>query len=109
MSPLKSLIGRLNRLRHENPALQRDWNLRFHPVDNSQLLAYSKQHGDNLVLVVVNLDFHHPQSGWVEMDFDGEFQVHDVLSGGTYTWRRGRNYVQLSPHQLPAHVFRVVR
>ena len=106
---LKSLIGRLNRLRHENPALQRDWNLRFHPVDNHQVLAYSKQHGDNLVLVVVNLDFHHPQSGWVELDFEGSFQVHDVLSGGRYTWSRGRNYVQLSPHQLPAHVFKVER
>jgi starch synthase (maltosyl-transferring) len=106
---LKSLIGRLNRLRHENPALQRDWNLRFHPVDNPQLLAYSKQHGDHLVLVVVNLDFHHPQSGWVDLDFDGDFQVHDVLSGGRYTWSRGRNYVQLSPHQLPAHVFEVER
>lgn len=106
---LKSLIGRLNRLRRDNPALQRDWNLRFHPVDNPQMLAYSKQHGDSRVLVVVSLDFHHPQSGWVDLDFDGEFQVHDVLSGGRYTWSRGRNYVQLSPHPLPAHVFKVAR
>jgi starch synthase (maltosyl-transferring) len=106
---LKALIARLNRLRHDNPALQRDWNLRFHPVDNHQLLAYSKQHGDNIILVVVNLDFHHPQSGWVELDFEGSYQVHDVLSGGRYAWSRGRNYVQLSPHQLPAHVFQVQR
>jgi starch synthase (maltosyl-transferring) len=106
---LQALIARLNRLRHENPALQSDWSLRFHPVDNHQLLAYSKQHGDNVILVVVNLDFHHPQSGWVDLDLEGSYQVHDVLSGGRYNWSRGRNYVQLSPHQLPAHVFQVQR
>jgi starch synthase (maltosyl-transferring) len=106
---LRELIGRLNRIRHENVALQRDWSLRFHPVDNHQLLAYSKREGMNVVLTVVNLDFHHPQSGFVEVDIDGSFEVHDLLSGGRYTWSRGRNFVELNPHTLPAHVFKVVR
>ena len=106
---LRELIARLNRIRHDNPALQRDWSLRFHPVDNHQMLAYSKTHESNIILTVVNLDFHHPQSGWVDLDIDGTFQVEDLLSGGRYTWSRGRNYVQLDPHRLPAHVFRVVR
>jgi starch synthase (maltosyl-transferring) len=106
---LSQLIGRLNRIRHENPALQRDWSLRFHPVDNPQLLAYSKREGANTILSVVTLDFHHPQSGWVDLDLDGSFEVHDLLSGGRYTWQRGRNFVELNPHTLPAHVFRVTR
>ncbi len=42
---LRELIARLNRIRHENPALQRDWSLRFHPIDNPQLLVYSKREG----------------------------------------------------------------
>jgi starch synthase (maltosyl-transferring) len=106
---LKELIGRLNRVRHENAALQSDWSLRFHPVDNSQLLAYSKRAGTHIILAIVNLDFHNPQSGWVDLDIDGSFEVHDLLSGGRYTWKRGPNFVELNPHTLPAHVFEVIR
>jgi starch synthase (maltosyl-transferring) len=105
---LKELIGRLNRVRRENAALQSDWSLRFHPVDNPHLLAYSKRAGANIILAIVNLDFHNPQSGWVELDIDGSFEVHDLLSGGRYTWSRGRNFVELNPHTLPAHVFKVL-
>jgi starch synthase (maltosyl-transferring) len=106
---LKELIARLNRIRHENAALQSDWSLRFHPTDNHQLLAYSKREGANLVLTVVNLDFHHSQAGFVDVDIEGGFEVLDLLSGGRYRWSRGRNFVELNPHTLPAHVFRVVR
>jgi len=97
---LAPLITRLNQIRNQNPALQSDWSLRFHPIDNEQLIAYSKDD----ILVVVNLDVHHPQSGFVEF---GPCEVHDLLSGGHYTWGAGRNYVELSPHTLPAHVFKV--
>ena len=37
------------------------------------------------------------------------FEVHDLLSGGRYTWTGSRNYIELNPQQLPAHVFKVVR
>src|SRR5206468_5976316 len=39
---LRGLISKLNEVRKENPALQSDWSLRFHPTDNEQLLCYSK-------------------------------------------------------------------
>ena len=39
---LKQLVALVNKIRHENLALQSDWSLRFHPVDNDQLIAYSK-------------------------------------------------------------------
>ncbi len=106
---LSGLIGRLNRIRRENAALQSDWSLRFHPVDNAQLLVYSKEAGDNLILVAVNLDLHHPQSGWVDFELHGTCQVHDLLSGGRWTWTGRRNYIELDPHTLPAHVFKVIR
>jgi starch synthase (maltosyl-transferring) len=35
--------------------------------------------------------------------------VHDLLSGGRYAWSGSRNYIELNPHQLPAHLFKVVR
>ena len=108
---LRELITRLNAIRHENPALQRDWSLRFHPADNDQLLCYSKQEADNLILVAVNLDPHHQQSGWIDFDRApaGSYDVQDLVAASHYTWSGRRNFVQLNPHTLPAHVFRVTR
>ncbi len=67
---LKEIIALVNRIRRDNPALHSDRSLRFHPVDNSQLICFSKQSDDltNAIVVVVNLDPHHSQSGWVELD-----------------------------------------
>jgi starch synthase (maltosyl-transferring) len=106
---LSELIGRLNRIRRENAALQSDWSLRFHAVDNAQLLAYSKRAGDNLILVAVNLDLHKAQSGWVDFDLEGSYEVYDLLGGGRWTWTGRRNYIELNPRTLPAHVFKVLR
>src|SRR5262249_38659711 len=81
--------ARSHRLRSDNPALQGDWSSRFHAVSNDQLLCYSKQTEDRgeIILVVVNLDPHHTQSGWVELSSEaldipreGHYQVHDLLS-----------------------------
>jgi starch synthase (maltosyl-transferring) len=115
---LKDLIARVNRIRRDNPALQSDWSLRFHPVDNDQLICYSKHTQDlsNIMLIVVNLDPHHTQSGWVELPLDvlelgreGSYQVHDLLSDSRYLWHGPRNFVELSPHLVPAHIFRLRR
>ena len=108
---LAPLIQKLNQIRKENVALQSDWSLKFHPIDNDQLLAYSKEEGQNLILVVVNLDPRFVQSGWVDFA-PGEgrtYEVEDLLGGGRYTWHGRSNYVSLNPQTLPAHVFRVIR
>ena len=115
---LRDLAARLNRIRRENPALQGDRSLRFHAVDNDQLVAYSKRSDDlsNVVLVVVNLDPHHVQSGFVEfpveelaLDPRAPWQVHDLLSDARFFWHGSRNFVELDPRASPAHVFRVRR
>ncbi len=115
---LRPLLTRLNRIRRENPALQTDRDLRFHPTDNPTLVCYSKATEDkeNVVLVAANLDPQHRQTGWVNLDLaelglseDQPFQVHDELSNTRYLWQGRRNYVQLDPGELPAHVFRVRR
>jgi starch synthase (maltosyl-transferring) len=55
---LRELIARVNRIRRENRALHSDWGLRFHRVDNEQIISYTKQTDDleNIILTVVNLD-----------------------------------------------------
>ena len=115
---LWSLIARMNRIRRENAALQSDSGLHFCKIDNDQLIAYLKVHpgGSNVVLTIVNLDPHHPQSGWVDLevtalkfDSDQPYQVHDLLSDQRYIWRGRYNYVLLDPQRAPAHVFRLRR
>jgi starch synthase (maltosyl-transferring) len=85
--------------------------LKFHDIDNDQLIAYSKKQGDNQILVVVNLDTRLVRSGWVDFGFGGEaFEVQDLLGGGRYyRWQGNRNYIELNPHALPAHIFLVHR
>jgi len=113
---LKDIVRLVNKARRENPALQSDHSLRFHAVDNDQLICYSKciQDGSNVVLVVVNLDYRYKQSGWVTLALDElgiaqdrEYQIHDLLDNVTYTWKGTRNYVELNPVKIPAHIFRV--
>jgi len=115
---LKSFIARVNRIRRHNPALQKDRNLHFHPVNNEQLVAYSKHTDDlsNIILVVVNLDPHHSHSGWLEFSLEAlgldpqqSFQVHDLLSDARYLWQGFRNFVELNPQIVPAHIFVVRR
>jgi starch synthase (maltosyl-transferring) len=113
---LRELIAVVNRVRNENPALHSNTTLRFHPTTNEQLLAYSKTSDDgaNAMLMVVSLDPHFTQSGFVELDLDAldlpadqPYQVHDLLGQGRYLWHGARNYVELNPHVTPAHIFRV--
>jgi starch synthase (maltosyl-transferring) len=115
---LRDLIARVNAVRRANPALHSNESLRFHNVDDGQLLCYSKvsDDGENAILVVVNLDPHHAHSGWVDLDLgalgiepDQTYQVHDLLTDARYLWRGSRNYVELNPHLISGHVFAVHR
>jgi starch synthase (maltosyl-transferring) len=113
---LSELIGHVNRIRHENPALQQNETLEFHETDNDQIICYSKAAGENVVVTVVNVDAHNTQSGYIDLDLASlaldekrAFQVHDLLSGARHTWHGPRNFVKLNPHEVPAHIFRIRR
>ena len=110
------LIARVNQARREHPALQSDESLNFHPIDNDYLIAYSKSTEDHsdIVLVVVNLDPSWKQGGWTWLSLpdlglepSATYQVRDLLTDAEYQWQGARNYVELDPHTIPAHIFQV--
>jgi starch synthase (maltosyl-transferring) len=112
------LVAQINRIRRENPALQRYDNLRFYPTDDQQLLCYGKRSADgsNNIVVVLNLDPFAARHGLVHLstaDFgladDEPYEMHDLLTDARYTWRGATNWVRLDPQQAPAHIFRLGR
>jgi starch synthase (maltosyl-transferring) len=115
---LRQLIARVNQIRRDNPAFRANHNLHFHDVDNEQIIAYSKSSEDrtNEVLVVVNLDPHYKQSGFITLpvedlgiDARQPYQAHDLLTDARYLWHGSRNYVELNPQTVPAHIFVIRR
>jgi starch synthase (maltosyl-transferring) len=113
---LREFIARVNRIRRENPALQSDRSLRFYPVDNPEIVCFGKRTKDlsNVIVVAVNLDPHHSQSGWLELpaeelglDPQQSFQMHELLTDARYLWQGQRNYVRLDPDSVPAQIFHV--
>jgi starch synthase (maltosyl-transferring) len=123
---ISPFITRLNLLRRAHPALHLLRNLRFHHSDRPEILCFSKSTGSaggeggqsgkktsDTVLVVVNLDPHHPQEATVWLDTTTlginpgeEFVVTDELSGESHRWGQA-NYVRLDPATAPAHIFTV--
>jgi starch synthase (maltosyl-transferring) len=111
---LREIITRVNAIRHEEVALQSNDSLVFHHTTNDRLICYSKSapESDDLILVVVNLDPHHTQSGVISLDedalgmrFESQYLAADLLAGGSYVWEGRENYVELDPHVSPAHIF----
>jgi starch synthase (maltosyl-transferring) len=132
---LRELITVVNEIRRDNPALHANANLRLLEVDNDQLLFFMKStaghrqetpepdaapsatsDSESTILVVVNLDPHHVQHGFVEVPIellgfrpDEPYQVHDLLGDGRYLWQGRRNYVRLDPASSPAQIYRLRR
>jgi starch synthase (maltosyl-transferring) len=117
---LKNDIARVNRIRNAHPAMRDITNIRFVDSDNPRVLAYIKQTADrkDQLLVIVNFDWHHQQSGHVSLPLhemgigsDRAFKVVDLYDPtlSTYTWRGSRNYFSLDPSKSPAHIFFIER
>jgi starch synthase (maltosyl-transferring) len=102
-------------VRRAHPALQQLRTLRFHPVDNPNLMCFTKTDpgSSDAVLVVVSLSSRHTQIGTTALnlpvlglDWHERFSVTDELSGARYDWGQF-NYVELDPYREPAHVFSI--
>jgi starch synthase (maltosyl-transferring) len=105
-------LTRLNTIRRAHPALRWLRNLRFHEVDNEQVLCFSKHDPDtgDMVIVVVSFDPIHVQWANVDLDMPGlgfewqhRFDVTDQLTGVTFNWGQ-HNAVKLDPQLEPAHI-----
>ncbi len=112
---LAPYLTRLNEIRRRHPALQQLRTLRFHGVDNPNLLCFSKTDpgSQDAVLVVVALDTSVRQFGTTSLDLPAlgldwheRFAVTDELTGARYDWGQ-HNYVELDPYWEPAHVLSV--
>ena len=113
---LGDLLGRLNQIRRDHPALQHDRGLVFHPTSNDRVIAFSKRHGDSTVLVIANTNPYGTE--WADVDVqlqllglpaDQPYQCHDLLTDARYLWHGYHNTVKLDPGESPAHVFAVRR
>jgi len=131
---IQELVARVNAIRHTERALQFDDTLRFHDTDNPQIVAYSKRQeapelklgppyitagpphitaGPTYIYVVVNLDPHHMQHGFVRLPQelalqpDDLFIVHDLLDEATYSWRGEWNYVRFDPGVRQGHILKL--
>ena len=118
---LRDYITRVNEIRRDNPALHHNRNLRFFEVDNDSILCYGKSTPDmtNLIVVVVNLDPYHTQTGWVRPP--GARAAPGIRARGVVPGARPhqRRAVPLERHQPtssssilsvnPAHILRVRR
>ena len=113
---LRGIITQVNAIRGENPALQANDNLRFHPVDDEKVIAYSKRTDDarSIVLVTVNLDPRRSRSGVVELPVEEwglnprrSYPVQDLLHGTTMSWRGRHQRIELKGS--PAAIFQLRR
>jgi starch synthase (maltosyl-transferring) len=136
---ISGYIADLNRIRRSHVALHWLRNLRFHHVDQPELICFSKRHhgapaspertsgqaapgagerdGDaaDTVLVVVNLDPHQAREAtvWLDMPALG-MDFHNGFTvadelSGEIHSWGQANYVRLDPAVQPAHIFTVTR
>jgi starch synthase (maltosyl-transferring) len=110
--PLLPLLRRLNEVRRAHPALNGAGLecLTWLETESEHLLGYARALGDDVVLVVVNLDPYAVHDGVcvlpLALGLGEQVPVVDALRGEGYDWGT-RNYVRLGPGQ--AHVMEVQR
>lgn len=111
---LMKIVALVNAARKENEAMQFTNNYSACSINNEHLMAWTKVHGDNRIICVVNLDAYNKQSGSLQLSWEGigqqeakNFIVHDLITREKYTWSGGSNFVELDPLKMPFHLFRV--
>jgi starch synthase (maltosyl-transferring) len=112
------VMTKVNAIRKAHPALQHMHNATLCKIENEHIIAWLKYDAatDDALLMVVNLDPHYPQSGWVQIPMEllniapgTTIQAHDLLTDTTYNWDKEWNFVELNPHAMPFHLFQLKR
>lgn len=112
---LTHLIGKINHIRKQLPALQQTNYIEFCELHNDNLIGFVKTTKDmqQKVCCVISLDPYYAQNGVIRLPFNNlgmhpgqEIKVHDHLTNNTYTWKEEWNYIELHP-ALPVHIFEI--
>ena len=110
---LNLLMGNLNAIRRNHPALQQLRRIHFHDAAHDGVIAFSKVDGNDVVLTICSLDPDNTVECELSLDMaalglapDAPLHVRDALTGATFTWGQ-RNFVRLTPAQ-PAHILHVL-
>jgi starch synthase (maltosyl-transferring) len=122
---IKELVTTVNRIRRAHPALALARNIRFLESSNPNIIAYAKITPDlaDVLVMVVNLEPHSVQDGTIRLVAElfhqaergkpvtggvpASYELTDLLTESTYTWRGEWNYVRLDPTWMPAHILHV--
>ncbi|MEA2034150.1 MAG: maltotransferase domain-containing protein, partial [Euryarchaeota archaeon] len=113
---IKDYIGRLNRIREENPALHYYDNLKFYNSTDDGILFYGKTSPDrrNIILVAINLDPFGSHTARITVPVesfgissDEEYSVRELITDRQMTWRGREQVITLSPEEEPAAIFRL--
>lgn len=110
-------ITRLNQVRRTNPALQTHLGIRFHHVDDGQILFFSKstRGGDNVVLVIISLNPHQTREGTLDLPLwewglpdDARLDLEDMADDRRFSlW--GRHHRVALPPERPYLLWRRVQ
>jgi starch synthase (maltosyl-transferring) len=113
---LSPLIKKINKIRKQNSVFSNLKNLRFHPTENENLIAYSNfTHEEGfLILTIVNLSSTDKQEGLLHFgqnqhgySSNDEFEVEDLLNDKVFSWQGETHYIALDPHETCAHLLRM--
>lgn len=110
-------ITRLNQIRRTTPALQTHLGIRFHHVNDEQVLFFSKSTpgGDSVVLAIISLDPYAVREGTLELPLwewgladDARLDLEDMLDGHAFSLYGKYHRVALPPER-PYLLWRKVR
>lgn len=109
---LNLLLGKLNRIRRDHPALQQLRRISFISAASDQVFAFAKNDGDDTVIVICSLDPERTVESEIFLDLPAlgvgsdTVDLRDELTGAQFTWG-GLNFVRLTPTN-PAHILHVL-
>ena len=112
---LITIISKINKVRHEQEALQQTNNIKFCTIENDNLLAFYKWNDDrtNELLIIISLDPYYAQQGSLQLPLSDlgishgqNIQVHDLITESSYNWQNEWNFIELHP-TLPFHIFKI--
>ena len=102
-------------MRRAHPALQTHLNTRFYVAHNDQIIWYGKPspNGREMIMVMINLDPHHPQECDFEVPLwefglpdDAGIAVEDLNEGHRFTWHGKIQHIRIAP-DLPFRLWRI--